>query len=463
MVEDGSMNIKIKVIIGCMLLTLLVSIILLFPIVKIDKTIINYNSNETYKISAYNIFNNLNNYIDIKDNLNKKKLGKYQVVVKVKYLIFRYNKTFTITIVDKEVPSISLTGNNPAYVCPNKEYDEEGYIATDNYDGDITSNVNITNSDNIIFYSVKDSSNNEEKVQREIIYKDIDKPVITLTGSESESIYQYSNYIESGYTAIDNCDGDITSNVIASGSVDTNVIGKYTINYKVSDSSGNEDSITREVIVKRRPVYGRDGAIYLTFDDGPSYLTKQILDILDEENIKATFFVTYGSEYVKLAYEKGHTIGLHTYSHDYSYVYSNEDNYFNDLSKVSNSVYNIIGIRSNIIRFPGGSSNTVSRNYSSGIMSKLVEDVESKGYIYFDWNVDSNDAGGDGGNSLNIYNNVINGLSHNKTNIVLMHDSASHIGTVNALRNIIKYGKDNGYEFKAITSDTPIVRHYVNN
>ena len=96
-------------------------------------------------------------------------------------------------------------------------------------------------------------------------------------------------------------------------------------------------------------------------------------------------------------------------------------------------------------------------------MSRLVNAVTNKGYVYFDWNVDSNDAGGDGNNSNKIYNNVINGLSHNKTNIVLMHDSANHRGTVNALRDIIRYGKDNGYSFKAITNDTPVVRHGVNN
>ena len=96
-------------------------------------------------------------------------------------------------------------------------------------------------------------------------------------------------------------------------------------------------------------------------------------------------------------------------------------------------------------------------------MSRLTKEVSNQGYIYFDWNVDSNDAGGDGGNSNKIYNNVIKGLSYNKTNIVLMHDSASHVATVNALKSIIKYGKNNGYTFKAITSDTQVVRHKVNN
>ena len=96
-------------------------------------------------------------------------------------------------------------------------------------------------------------------------------------------------------------------------------------------------------------------------------------------------------------------------------------------------------------------------------MTRLTSEVVNRGYNYFDWNVDSNDAGGDGANSSKIYNNVINGLSHNKTNIVLMHDSGSHTATVNTLKNIIDYGKKQGYSFKAITNDTPSVRHGVNN
>lgn len=107
-------------------------------------------------------------------------------------------------------------------------------------------------------------------------------------------------------------------------------------------------------------------------------MTKEILDILDEEGIKATFFVTSGGEYVKRAYNSGHTIALHTSSHKYSYVYSSEENYFNDLNTVSDSVYNSIGIRCKFIRFPGGSSNTISRNYNKGIMSRLVNAVTNK-------------------------------------------------------------------------------------
>ena len=132
-------------------------------------------------------------------------------------------------------------------------------------------------------------------------------------------------------------------------------------------------------------------------------------------------------------------------------------------NEIYNKVYNVIGIHSKFTRFPGGSSNTISRHYSYGIMSYLTGEVENRGYTYFDWNVDSNDAGSDAYNSDNIYANVINHLSHSKTNIVLMHDSGGHTATVKALRNIIRTAKEYGYSFKAIDSSTPVVHHGVNN
>lgn len=422
--EVDNMKFKKIIIISIVISVILLICSLLLPNINIDKDTIGYNGNDTYNIKAYNTIRDINKYIKISDNIDKKMLGNYQVTVKVRYLFYRYNKVFDIKVVDK---------------------------------------VNIEKNGNFIIYSVKDSSGNKNEIRRSIIFEDKEEPSLTLIGDDNIVIYKNSKYIEKGYTAIDKCDGDITNKVIVTGIVDTSRAGTYTINYKVVDNSGNETSVDRKITVRERPSYYGNGSIYLTFDDGPSYLTKEILDILDEEGIKATFFVTSGGEYVKRAYNSGHTIALHTSSHKYSYVYSSEENYFNDLNTVSDSVYNSIGIRCKFIRFPGGSSNTISRNYNNGIMSRLVNAVTNKGYVYFDWNVDSNDAGGDTNNSNKIYNNVINGLSHSKTNIVLMHDSANHRSTVNALRDIIRYGKDNGYSFKAITNDTPVVRHGVNN
>ena len=221
------------------------------------------------------------------------------------------------------------------------------------------------------------------------------------------------------------------------------------------------------MLMLTRLVFNGKGVIYLTFDDGPSNLTNSILDILKNEGVKATFFVTGNVDsyrnILSREYNEGHTIGLHTYSHDYKYLYSNKSNFFSDLDKINNSIYNIIGKKSNIIRFPGGSSNTISRNYSKGIMSYLTVESINRGYNYFDWNIDSNDAGSDINNSNRIYYNVVNNLNPNGINVILMHDSYTHSATVKALSNIISFGKENGYLFKGIDNNTSYVRHKVNN
>ena len=138
--------------------------------------------------------------------------------------------------------------------------------------------------------------------------------------------------------------------------------------------------------------------IYLTFDDGPGMYTKRILDVLEEYNVKATFFVTNQFpkyEYlIKNEYEKGHAIGVHTYSHNYRKIYSSFENYIDDVNKMNEIIKKYTGNFSNILRFPGGSSNTISRKYKKGIMTELTREVSNLGYTYFDWNVASGDVNG---------------------------------------------------------------------
>ena len=132
---------------------------------------------------------------------------------------------------------------------------------------------------------------------------------------------------------------------------------------------------------------------YLTFDDGPSDNTLKILDILDKYKVKATFFVmgTGKLSYVKKIHDAGHTVALHTYSHDYSKIYRSQKAYFEDLEKIGAAVKKYTGEDAKVIRFPGGSSNTVSRSYCKGIMTALSKETANRGYVYFDWNVDSTD------------------------------------------------------------------------
>lgn len=205
------------------------------------------------------------------------------------------------------------------------------------------------------------------------------------------------------------------------------------------------------------------GVVYLTYDDGPGDYTAALLDVLQKYDVKATFFVTGRGtdDLIKREYDEGHTVALHTWSHNYAYLYSSVANYYADLQQISDRVKNITGEESKLIRFPGGSSNTVSKRYDgrSRIMSTLTRDVEAKGYAYFDWNVDSDDAGR--ANSADVvYANVINRLKPG-ANVVLQHDIKPY--SVEAVERIIQWCNDNNYVFEPLTKDSPTVHHGVNN
>ena len=383
----------------------------------------------------------------------------------------KYNKIKetirVVNIVDKTPPELDLIGNLEINNC-SKSYQEEGYAAFDNYDGDLTQKVEKEIKDGKIIYKVKDSSNNITTKERTFSNIDKEGPVIKLKGS-SVNLKINNKYVEQGYTVTDNCDDDLTSKVEITNNININKEGTYEVIYKVKDKSGNESKEVRKVTVytPKKCFFsvsnGKPGVIYLTFDDGPSTKnTARLLDILKEENVKATFFLTdkTNTDYlIKRMYDQGHTIGLHTASHNYKYIYSSTTNFIKDIEKIQEKVARITGEKSSIIRFPGGSSNTVS-SFNPGIMCTLSNMVIEKGYHYFDWNVSSGDAGSKR-SKKNTYRNVTNNLSKNRANVVLMHDI--YDSTVDAVKDIIKYGKDNGYTFEKITMDTEMYTHYVNN
>ena len=188
---------------------------------------------------------------------------------------------------------------------------------------------------------------------------DTTKPEVTMRGQQEKIIYIGDTYNDEGATATDKYDGDITDKIEVTNNVDTSKAGDYEITYKIKDSSNNENEVKRVVHVVEKPASGpayinSNGVIYLTFDDGPGDTTPRLLDILAKYKAKATFFVTCkgSDDVIKRAYNEGHTIGLHTCSHNYA-IYSSLDTYYNDLNQVENRVFNITGIHSKLIRFPG--------------------------------------------------------------------------------------------------------------
>lgn len=204
---------------------------------------------------------------------------------------------------------------------------------------------------------------------------------------------------------------------------------------------------------------------YLTFDDGPSYNTLKILNILKKYNIKATFFVTGTgmNSYIRNIHEEGHAIGLHTNSHRYDLIYTSVEAYLTDLEAVSNLVCNLTGIRSQIIRFPGGSSNTISSNHCKGIMTDLTKRLPEMGYSYYDWNVSSGDANGNNIPKEELAQNVLTQAKGKSSICVLMHDNAAKKTTAEALPLMIEGLVEMGFRFEAITPGTYGYHHNVYN
>ena len=201
---------------------------------------------------------------------------------------------------------------------------------------------------------------------------------------------------------------------------------------------------------------------YLTFDDGPSANTEKILDFLAANNIKATFFVVGKSghdDLYKRIVDEGHTLAIHSNTHEYNEIYVSVDTFMNDITKLSDKIYNLTGIHPKVMRFPGGSNNTISKRYGSdNIMDKIVSKVKEEGYSYFDWNVDSSDATAVRQDKNVIVQSVLEGAKNKKEAVVLMHDAAAKTTTVDALPEIVEGLRKEGFVFDKLTEDTPPVR-----
>lgn len=475
------------------------------------------------------------------------KLGTYTVKCTATHKGITKEITVTLLIEDTTAPQIELVTNPEYYTKPNETYIEEGYTAIDEHDGDLTANVIREERDGVVYYTVTDSAGNTATVERQIVYKDTVAPTITLAGDQNMKVNLGGTYEEPGYTATDDCQGDITASVIIEGSVDaskegsyelryyveddygnsyeiirvvtvsdiegpsillngdtimyvkvgesysepgysasdnldgdvtgkvvvtshvdTSKKGVYSVVYKVTDTSGNTTETTRKIYVYEKQMVAEtvdpgDKVVYLTFDDGPGRYTERLLDILDKYGVKVTFFVTNQfpkyKDMIGEAHRRGHTIALHTYSHQYS-IYSSEEAYYEDLGKIRDLVVDQTGVEPKIVRFPGGTSNTISRSYCKGIMTKLTKSLAYHGYLYCDWNVSSGDAGGTT-NTSEVAANVISGIKKHDVSIVLQHDI--HKYSVDAVEEIIAWGLANGYVFLPMDETTPMYQQKPNN
>ena len=422
---------------------------------------------------------------------------------KITYSCVFRKKTVTaerlVHVVDTVPPQLELVPDGRFNARVSTGFEEPGYSAWDNHDGDLTASVVREFGENIVRYTVYDSSGNCATTTREIIYAPTE-PTVMLDGGDSVEVTAAISWIDPGYSAYDGTGGEVTENVkIELTSVNGEKVngkdskkkteftpylpGTYVLTYTLELENGNSPirvQTDRTVTVKAKElpesVTPEKKTIYLTFDDGPGPYTEELLDVLKKYDVKATFFVTaQNPDYLYLLereHDEGHTIAVHTYSHDcYSHgktdIYSSVEAYYDDFMKMRQLIYDYTGVYTDLFRFPGGSSNTIS-NFNPGIMTVLTRAMPAMGFKYFDWNSSSGDAGSYKYSSKKIFEiattgdeGIENAIESYGAAVLLQHDIKDF--SVGAVESIIKWGLARGYEFAALDMESPRARHPVYN
>ena len=435
-----------------------------------DSVSVEYGTEYSHDVKAYARIPLVNRELYIEavpsDNVDTLRLGSSEIVYTASFLGRKSSISRTVTVVDTQPPQILLE-TRPDYQADWLEgYVEEGYTAFDACDGDLTEKVETQRLDGLIKYTVTDSSGNSAAAERPISYvKNL--PSLSLKGAEHEVISARPSYADPGFTALSADGSDLSAFVKVKGQVESRSAGDYELCYCLENRLGDSVSVSRSVTVQMEscpePAQPGEKTIYLTFDDGPGPYTRQLLYLLDHYGVKATFFVTGTNPAYKdcigEAYRAGHAVGVHSYSHNYGYIYSSEENFFNDFNAAQQLIYEQTGAYSQLFRFPGGSSNTVSR-FNNGIITRISQSLEAMGYRYFDWDVNSADAEYARSASA-VAANVINGCARRSCSVVLQHDIKAF--SVNAVEQIILWGLENGYSFRPLELSSPCAHHGIAN
>ena len=203
------------------------------------------------------------------------------------------------------------------------------------------------------------------------------------------------------------------------------------------------------------------GTIFLTFDDGPSQNTAQVLDILQDHDVRATFFVVTGREelpgwkadLLRRIVDEGHTLGLHSSTHEFRSIYASVESYLDDFSTASDLIYNATGVRPWVFRFPGGTKNSYNQNTYRDICAEM----DRRGFVHYDWNCSAQDAS----NTVTageIWRNMTRDISPDRRNVLLMHDTKSL--TVGLLDAFLTEMESQGYTFAPLSPDVKPVNWY---
>jgi peptidoglycan/xylan/chitin deacetylase (PgdA/CDA1 family) len=295
-------------------------------------------------------------------------------------------------------------------------------------------------------------------------------PVILLTGGDAITVNADFTFEDPGVAAWDYLGVDLSDRVTVDGTVTAYLVGDYVLTYAVEDDYGNRTEVKRSVTVVPvqlpKVVMPPKKTIYLTFDDGPSKNTEVLLNILKKYDVKATFFVVgdRGQKHlIKRAYEEGHSIGIHCYTHVYKTIYANEEAYLADFLAAEKVVQEQTGQYTTIFRFPGGAGNTVSISCNHGIMTRLTKIMEDMGYRYFDWTDSSTDANKNKEHTSAFFFSILCNrvMTHNEYSVILQHDL--NADSIVALSQFIPWALKNGYTFLPLDMTSPVVHTKVRN
>ena len=404
--------------------------------------------------------------IHVSGRVDTAHMGDYALHYEASTMLHRYGVDRIVHVKDTTPPVITLRHDEAAIPNWLEGYTEEGFQAWDDVDGDVTARVRVDVLGDARAYTVTDAAGNRAVAVRHIPFS-IGRPKLELTGGETIRVTASFAFDDPGFTALDARGNDLSGLVQIDGAVVPYEPGVYTLRYHIDNAQGETVEATRTVTVEplRNPdsIDPEGKVIYLTYDDGPGPCTERLLDVLAKYNVKATFFVTarYPDYFdcIGRAAREGHSIGVHTATHDYYKVYASEEDFFADFQTVEELIKAQTGSYTSLCRFPGGSSNTVSR-FNRGIMSRLSALVENMGYQYFDWNVSSGDAG-ETTSTQQVFNNIVGGCSSQRVSVVLQHDVKDF--SVAAVEQVIVWGLNNGYVFAPLDETSPTVHHKIAN
>ena len=377
-----------------------------------------------------------------------------------------------LILANKYSLTIRMEGDDPLYLEVGQTYQDPG--ATAAYKGTLLhfrdTDVPVTMEQNInssVCGSYEVTYRAEYRDQtatatRMVIVPDRVPPVLTL--DDSVNVVKRGEEWKDSFTATDDQDGDITANVEILGEVNMRRDGKYDLTYRVQDSAGNEATATRTVLVSsvaiNRPETAKQGdenVIYLTFDGGPGMYTERLLDILDNHNVKATFFVTDTSpanrDLIGEEYRRGHTVGVMGLTDDLPTIYENGNAYLQTLDQEIAIIEEQTGMKPSFVRLPDGSYNDWI-TLDPELRRTIAAGLKSRGLRYVDWTIDSYDTNSEY-LAEDLYWNMVDPSSMSGIKMILCHDQRRD--TVEAVDDYLSWAIENHYVFLPVNAQTPVV------